>query len=101
MDMQDIEDVLSARQETHGNFSEVSHTVSGIEEVLAEVEKYFLGFGKAEVTPWRPEQKVALRMIILKIARIAAGDPLHADHWLDIAGYAVLAAKSIPNRAGD
>ncbi len=33
----------------------------------------------------------ALDMICVKLARIASGDPLHADHWLYIAGYAMLA----------
>ena len=29
-------------------------------------------------------------MILLKIARIICGDPTYADHWDDIAGYAML-----------
>lgn len=34
-------------------------------------------------------------MILAKIARIVSGDPNHADHWDDIAGYALL-GKSAP-----
>jgi len=35
----------------------------------------------------------ALEMICVKMARILAGDPDHADHWDDIAGYARLVAR--------
>ena len=34
-------------------------------------------------------------MIVHKIARILAGDPNHADHWHDIAGYAILVEERI------
>lgn len=35
-------------------------------------------------------QQEAIEMILTKISRIACGDPNHADHWNDIAGYAYL-----------
>ena len=34
-------------------------------------------------------------MIAVKIARILNGDPNHFDSWIDIAGYATLAAELI------
>ena len=37
-----------------------------------------------------PHQVEALEMIAVKMSRILAGDPNHADHWDDIAGYARL-----------
>lgn len=37
-----------------------------------------------------PGQREALDMIAVKISRILSGDPDHADHWDDIAGYAYL-----------
>jgi hypothetical protein len=40
-------------------------------------------------------QLEALDMIALKLSRIIVGDPGHADHWHDIAGYAKLAEDSI------
>ena len=46
--------------------------------------------------PLVPEQRHALDMIADKVARILAGDPQHTDHWLDIGGYAALAAKAEP-----
>jgi hypothetical protein len=35
-------------------------------------------------------QREALDMILTKVSRILEGDPAHADHWDDIAGYAFL-----------
>jgi hypothetical protein len=40
-------------------------------------------------------QAEALDMIAHKIGRILAGDPNHADHWDDIAGYARLVARRV------
>jgi hypothetical protein len=37
-----------------------------------------------------PQQLEALEMICVKIARITCGNPCEADHWQDIAGYALL-----------
>lgn len=42
-----------------------------------------------------PDQREALEMIAVKIARIINGDPNHADSWHDIAGYAQLVANRL------
>jgi hypothetical protein len=34
-------------------------------------------------------------MIVVKIARICAGDATCADHWRDLAGYASLAGRNL------
>ena len=39
-------------------------------------------------------QHEALDLIALKLSRILTGNFMHADHWHDIAGYAVLAEQS-------
>jgi hypothetical protein len=39
-------------------------------------------------------QREALDMIACKISRILSGQATFADHWADIAGYAVLAEKA-------
>lgn len=46
-----------------------------------------------------PSQTEALQMIAHKMSRIYAGDPNHADHWDDIAGYATLCADEIRKKA--
>ena len=45
-----------------------------------------------------PIMRHALDMICVKLARIVSGDPSHADHWRDIAGYASLIADEIAKR---
>ena len=80
-----IEAMLAERQRTHGNFSIVA-------QVAREAAGVFCKVGYFE----RPQHAVAVQMILIKLARIAVGDADHVDSWLDIAGYAVLAAKSIP-----
>lgn len=40
-------------------------------------------------------QKEALEMMAVKIGRILAGNPDHADSWHDIAGYAILTEEAI------
>jgi len=41
-------------------------------------------------------QGEAIHMICVKLARIVCGDPNHADHWDDIAGYARLGKGEAP-----
>jgi len=38
-------------------------------------------------------------MILMKLARIAVGHCDNEDNWRDIAGYAVLGARSIESKA--
>ena len=42
-----------------------------------------------------PDQREALEMLALKIARILNGDPNYADSWHDVAGYATLVADRL------
>jgi hypothetical protein len=39
-------------------------------------------------------QAHAVMQITTKLSRIANGDPDHHDHWIDIAGYALIAAEA-------
>lgn len=80
--------LLKERQETHGNFAEVA-------EKATHLQSYLTTNG---VTTTSVEH--ALQMICVKLARITAGNPMCADHWRDIAGYAELAAQSITLREG-
>lgn len=52
----------------------------------------------AEITGnMKPHQQEALDMILVKVSRICIGDPSHADHWDDIAGYALLGKQGHDN----
>lgn len=78
-----LDDVLDERNKTHGDYADVAETYMTL------------------LQSWQgrnglmPTQNLALTMIFMKIARILNGDPNHADHWIDIAGYARLAADHI------
>ena len=74
------EEILNEREKTHGDYTAVS-------ELTQELKDAAYIFGKNTLGA---SQKTALDMIFLKIARIMCGDPNHADHWDDIAGYAML-----------
>jgi hypothetical protein len=74
------EKILSEREKTHGDFEGVSELAQELKDAA-----YILGKNKLD-----GGQQIALDMIFLKIARIMWGDPNHADHWDDIAGYAML-----------
>lgn len=83
--MTDIKAILDERAKTHGEFK---HS-AGISQALK-------GVARSEIN-WKGNvpsdaQMEAIEMIFHKIARILSGDPNHKDHWLDIAGYAQLAA---------
>ena len=83
MHIDQIEDILAERHETHGDFSTMARAACMAESA----------FAGCNLT--RAEHVIAFRMILVKLSRLAAGNPDHADSWLDIAGYAMLAAKSI------
>lgn len=77
----DIREILGEREKTHGNFEVHSEVAQGLKSCLMASGRY---------TRLSQMQREALEMICHKIARIMAGDPNHADHWQDIAGYATL-----------
>ena len=83
--MANIDEILEAREKTHGNFE--SHSI---------ISQYIKD-GMRETDGWKalnPAQAEALEMIAHKIARILNGNSCVHDHWDDIAGYATLASKS-------
>lgn len=75
-----MSDVINERQVTHGDWHNTSRISQGLKAVMD-------ANGKDDI---RPEQREALDMIAVKIARILSGDPDAEDHWEDIKGYAEL-----------
>lgn len=82
----EIERILEARQDTHGDFTDNARVMQGLKRVLWN-EK---GWDKLTDV-----QREALEMIVHKCGRIISGNPNEPDHWNDIAGYAKLAAQRI------
>ena len=79
-------DILEERQGTHWDFADVA-------EISQELKDYFRQ--KASWYDLTYIQREALDNIAQKTARIFAGNPNFADHWVDIQGYAKLAEKEI------
>lgn len=76
-----IDDVLKEREKTHGAFAHHAYASQLLKSVMREMPNW---------SKLNDEDKEALEMIAHKIARILCGDPNHADHWVDISGYATL-----------
>ena len=81
-----MDELLAEREKTHGPFWMHAHITQGIKSVM-HFHKNWRGLNDSK--------REALDMIAHKIGRILAGDPNHADHWLDIAGYATLVVKEL------
>lgn len=80
-----VRTLLEERQKTHGEFSPKAWFTQSLKDAFRAAPNW------SDMTP---AQREALDMICLKLGRIAHGDPLHADNWEDLAGYAILGSKS-------
>jgi hypothetical protein len=77
--MTDAKTLTDERHNTHGDWLK-----------QASVSQELMGVIGSHDGNLADHQKEALKMIAVKISRILSGDPNHADHWDDIAGYAYL-----------
>jgi hypothetical protein len=82
--MTDIQDTLNERQKTHGSFSDNAH--------ISQAIKLIVEHARASLTHVQAE---TLDLIATKLSRILSGNNMEAEHWLDIAGYAMLAVREI------
>ena len=73
--------ILSERSATHGDFSANATIAQKLKTVFRQSDRW---------PTLSDVQHEALDLIALKLSRILSGDPQHADHWADIAGYAQL-----------
>lgn len=76
----DTDAILAEREKTHGDYDDTARVVMRLVGVLSEEATEHLTY----------VQYHSLHMIMLKVARIIAGDANFKDHWDDIAGYAKL-----------
>lgn len=81
-----LESILNERGSSYGEFSEIAQLSQDIETML-------LRAGSLSTSPAFARE--AMKMITHKICRIVVGNPMHADSWRDIAGYATLVADRI------
>lgn len=80
--------ILIDRGTKYGGFDSVSVTSQHLKRIVRAGHSY----GHLD-----HYQKESLDMICNKIARAVNGDPLYADNWVDIAGYAELVVDYLPN----
>ena len=81
-----INDVLSERKQTHGDFSENARMAQNLRNVIAEAKNY---------ESLSDVQKEAIHNIVSKISRILCGDVDHVDNWTDLAGYSTLVVNEL------
>ena len=74
-----LDDLLDERGKTHGDFREQFSMSRSLKSVFVTMT------AQQSMTPVQLE---VLDMIAVKISRIATGDNMEPDHWLDISGYA-------------
>lgn len=78
--------LLSDRESTHGSFERTARITQALKAAMRISKNH------PHLPPIMAE---ALDMISSKMARVLSGDPTHADHWDDIAGYATLVADHL------
>lgn len=83
-----VRETIQERHTTHGDYVKRCRISQNLKGDMAESGGW---------EDLNDGQREALEMIAVKISRILAGDPDCADHWLDIAGYATLAADRPPS----
>lgn len=76
------DELVTIRHATHGDYRDTAQITQALKGVLHPLP----GWPRMSHT-----QQESVDMICAKLARILNGDPSHADHWDDIAGYARLA----------
>lgn len=84
--MTEVNKTIDTRDATHGPYAETARIAQSLKDLMRRSRN------------WREHrltagQMEALEMIAHKMARVANGDPRHADSWLDIAGYATLGQR--------
>jgi hypothetical protein len=86
---QNIDNILSARETTHGCYVEQSTFSQTLKQECEQA-------GNWQEMPFY--MKESIHMIQHKIARIICGDPFEPDHWRDIEGYARLVSRELGDK---
>lgn len=85
--MSNVDETLAERGSRYGEFSDVANLTAGLYGALCIRMQ-----GRDEFEPYHIE---AIHMICQKLARAVCGDPMYADNWHDIGGYAKLVENEI------
>ncbi|WWO60477.1 hypothetical protein [Stenotrophomonas phage SOVA965] len=85
--MNTVDSTLEERGTRYGSYVDVSQTTADLFSILCERME-----GRDDLHAYHIE---ALHMICNKMARAVCGDPMYADNWHDISGYARLVENEI------
>jgi transposase len=88
----DVDRVLDSRAKDYGKFIEGA-------EIMQMLKRLVHNYIEDRGTPLAFDQREAIDMIIHKLGRIINGNPDKVDHWVDIAGYAILVAERLEGNA--
>jgi hypothetical protein len=94
----DINAILNERGNRYGPFDGHAEITQALKMVATGTVS--IGTGEKIKTNWNrldASKKEALEMIFHKVGRILNGDPNYLDNWVDISGYAQLAAETCKN----
>lgn len=81
-----VDNILSARGSTHGDYNETARLAQQLKRVVRSARCW---------DGLRDDQRESIDLITLKVARILSGNPEFAEHWDDIIGYAALIARTL------
>ncbi len=87
-----LDTLLKDRGTKYGSFDNHARLTCSLQDVFYA---HMLSYNRKAYEELTDSQKEALHMIFHKLGRIGNGDPNYADSWVDIAGYAKLAADDI------
>lgn len=79
-----MDNILDARQKTHGDFYDVAAMSQGLKDAMRRGKNWTL---------LDDTERETLEMIASKIGRILSGNPHEIDHWRDCSGYATLIVR--------
>lgn len=81
----EVLDTLSSREGTHGE-------KQANMQAIADLWNVYIG-ANSELSRPLTGRDVCNMMVLMKIARQMFGDPLHKDHFVDMAGYAAIGGE--------
>lgn len=84
-----VVDLIQERERTHGPFCDTAAIAQELKAIMHACPAW-------NGLALDPAQREALDMIASKMARILSGNCNEPDHWQDIAGYAALGERAIP-----
>lgn len=87
--MTNVNQVLAEREKQHGVYSVTAFYIQELKHILHNTQ---WGGNWNKLTY---SQQETFDMIASKLGRILSGNPNVKDHWVDIAGYAMLVANEL------